>query len=77
MRGSHISLGHPEGYRITQALIKKMNIIPDFREPNNIRFGITPLYTTYEELYKAIAALNDIVEHKTYEEYSAAKEIVT
>jgi kynureninase len=42
-RGSHVSLRHPEGYRITRALIEEMQVIPDFREPDNIRLGLAPL----------------------------------
>lgn len=55
-RGSHITLKHAEGYRICKALtdpeVGGGAVIPDFREPNNIRLGITPLYTTYEEIFK-------------------------
>ncbi|HEY4521031.1 MAG TPA: kynureninase [Candidatus Paceibacterota bacterium] len=76
-RGSHVSLGHPEGYRIDQALIQEMQVIPDFRNPDNMRFGFTPLYTTYEEIFKAIEALRHILEHKTYEQYSSERVIVT
>jgi kynureninase len=36
MRGSHISIRHPEGYRINRALIEEMNVIPDFRAPDNL-----------------------------------------
>jgi kynureninase len=46
-RGSHISLGHVEGWRIDQALIHRMNTLPDFRQPDNIRLGIAPLYNTF------------------------------
>lgn len=38
-RGSHVSLRHPEGYRINRALIEDMQVLPDFREPDNIRLG--------------------------------------
>ena len=40
IRGSHISIRHEEGYRINRALIDEMNVIPDFREPDNIRLGL-------------------------------------
>ncbi len=39
-RGSHVSIGHPEGWRIDQALIEEMRVLPDFRKPDNIRLGI-------------------------------------
>lgn len=49
-RGSHVSLKHPEGWRINRALIDELHVIPDFREPDNVRIGLTPLYTTFEEV---------------------------
>jgi kynureninase len=72
-RGSHISLQHPEGYRISQAMINPMDgsasIIPDFRPPNNIRLGIAPLYNTYFELYQCIERIVKIVDEKQFEAY--------
>ncbi|MGM0620337.1 MAG: kynureninase [Bacteroidota bacterium] len=80
-RGSHISLKHPEAYRICQALIHPQKnapkIIPDFREPDNIRFGITPLYTTFSELRKTIFRLKAIVTTKEFENFSAIRTTVT
>lgn len=77
LRGSHISIGHDEGYRITQALIQKMNIIPDFREPDNIRFGIAPIYTSFVDILTTVQRLEQIVEKKIYENYSSNKSNVT
>ncbi len=53
-RGSHVSIRHPEGYRINRALIEEMDLIPDFREPDNIRLGIAPLYTSFTDIYEAV-----------------------
>ena len=69
-RGSHVSFGHPDGYRIEQAVRDEKAVISDFRMPDNLRFGITPLYTTYEELYTAVRALEEITQSKSYEKYS-------
>lgn len=69
-RGSHVSFGHPDGYRIEQAVRDEKAVISDFRMPDNLRFGITPLYTTYEELYMAVRALEEITQSKSYEKYS-------
>jgi kynureninase len=81
MRGSHVSLKHPESYRICQAMINpddnSLIIIPDFRAPDNIRFGITPLYTTYTEIYRAIKRVEEIVTDKIFERYSVKKQLVT
>ena len=81
MRGSHISLRHPESFRITRALIESpspaIQVIPDFRAPDNIRLGITPLYTTYTEIYHALERMRVIVEDKIYEQYSDEQLAVT
>jgi kynureninase len=69
-RGSHITLGHDEGWRIDQALIQELNILPDFRRPDNIRLGIAPLYNTFEEVYTAAAGLKTVVEEQLYENYT-------
>lgn len=70
LRGSHISLGHVEGWRIDQALIHDMNVLPDFRKPDNIRFGITPLYTSFADIYTALDRLRTVVVERLYEKYS-------
>lgn len=56
-RGSHVSLRHPNARRLTQLLIDHYSVIPDFRTPDLIRFGLAPLYNTFEEVYEAIACL--------------------
>ncbi len=80
-RGSHVSLKHAEAYRICRALadpaVGDRVVIPDFREPNNIRLGITPLYTTYEEIYRAMDQLKHILADKIYERYPLDRESVT
>ena len=74
IRGSHVSLRHLESYRISRALIESpppaIRVIPDFRAPDNIRLGITPLYTTFSEIYQALERIQMIVEDKIYEQYS-------
>jgi kynureninase len=80
-RGSHITLQHPEAYRICKALIdpkiEGVSIIPDFRAPDNVRIGITPLYTTFEELFTAAEQIRMIVEDRLYANYSEEREKVT
>lgn len=80
-RGSHLSLRHPEAYRICKALIDpdlgETVVIPDFRDPDNIRFGITPLYTAYTELFIAVREIRSIVEDKLFLKYSLKREQVT
>lgn len=71
-RGSHLSLGHEDGLRIDQALIHDMKVIPDFRPPDNIRFGFTPLYTTFEEVYEGAKRLREVMSEKLFEKYTEA-----
>jgi kynureninase len=68
-RGSHVSLGHPDAWRIDQALIEEMKVLPDFRKPDNLRLGITPLYTTFAEIHEAMKRMKRVVEEKLYEKY--------
>ncbi len=70
-RGSHVSLGHTEGLRIARALIDRMGVIPDFRAPDNIRLGVSPLYTTYAEIERAVGALEEVVRSGLYRDYPA------
>lgn len=75
-RGSHVSLCHPECYRINQAMIS-LCIIPDFRAPDSIRLGIAPLYTRFENIYKTIEIMEKIVREKIYKNFSPTKDKVT
>ena len=59
-RGSQVSLAHPDGYPIMQALIAR-GVIGDFRAPDILRFGLTPLYLRYVDLWDAVAILKDIM----------------
>ena len=59
-RGSHIAFAHPNAYPICQALIAK-GIICDFREPDVIRFGLTPLYLRFEDVFAAADACAEIL----------------
>lgn len=59
-RGSQISFAHPEGYAIMQALIAQ-GVIGDFRAPDILRFGITPLFVGEAEIDGAITALAAIM----------------
>lgn len=76
-RGSHVSLGHPEGLRITRALIDHRRVVPDFRLPENIRLGVCPLYTTFAEIRAAVDALRTVVTQRLFEEYPSERSGVT
>ncbi len=77
LRGSHVSIRHPEGYRINRALIEEMNLIPDFREPDNIRLGIAPLYTTFGEIFEGVHRICQVVQEKRYLHYPVQRLVVT
>ena len=58
-------------------MIEEMNIIPDFRAPDNIRLGIAPLYTRYLDVYEAAVRMRRIVAEGLYEKYPAEMTTVT
>jgi kynureninase len=64
-RGSHVSFTHPHGYAVMQALIAR-GVIGDYREPAIMRFGFTPLYTSFADVWDAVEILRDILDRKDY-----------
>lgn len=66
MRGSQVSFRHPEGYAIMQALIAQ-GVIGDFRAPDILRFGVTPLFIGEAEVIRAAEILQDIMENATWD----------
>ena len=64
-RGSQVSFLHPEGYAIMQALIER-GVIGDFRAPNAIRFGFTPLYIGENDVLKAVGILEQIMTNRLW-----------
>ena len=66
-RGSQVSFRHPDAYAVMQALIFR-GVIGDFRTPDVLRFGITPLTLRYAELWDAVAALRDVLAKETWRE---------
>ncbi|MDQ7030452.1 MAG: kynureninase [Ardenticatenia bacterium] len=65
-RGSQVSLRHPEGYPMVQALISR-GIIGDFRAPDILRFGLAPLYVRYVDVWETVMALREIVETRAWD----------
>ncbi|MFQ6591879.1 MULTISPECIES: kynureninase [Pseudomonas] len=66
-RGSHVSFEHPEGYAVIQALIAR-GVIGDYREPRIMRFGFTPLYTGFTEVFDAVQILGEILDNRTWDQ---------
>jgi kynureninase len=76
-RGSHVSLGHDQGLGIDLAMIHDLKLLPDFRPPDNIRIGLAPLYTSYQDIYTTIMGMRRIVEERLFERYSDRAPVVT
>ncbi len=66
MRGSQVSFRHPEGYAIMQALIAE-GVIGDFRAPDILRFGFTPLYLDEDDVARAVGVLAKIMDYGTWD----------
>ncbi|MCO4319390.1 kynureninase [Phyllobacterium sp. 21LDTY02-6] len=65
-RGSQVSYACENGYAIMQALIAR-GVIGDFRAPDIIRFGFTPLYLNYAEVAQAASILRAILEERAWD----------
>ena len=64
-RGSHVSFAHPDGYPVMQALIDR-GVIGDFRAPDVLRFGFTPLYLSFEDVWRAAETLREVLAEETW-----------
>jgi kynureninase len=65
LRGSQVSVRHPESYRVMRALIDR-GVIGDFRTPDLMRFGFAPLYNRYVDAWDAAAALHDVLQTRAW-----------
>ena len=65
-RGLHVSFAHPEGYALVQAMIAR-GVVGDFRAPDIARFGFSPLFLSYAEVWDAAAALTDILATRAWD----------
>jgi kynureninase len=76
-RGGHVSLRHPDAWRICRALIERAQVVPDFRQPDSIRLGLPPLYTQFVEAWELVDRLARLVESREYLEVEAGTARVT
>ena len=66
-RASHVVFAHEQGYAVMQALIDR-GVIGDFRAPDLMRFGFTPLYTRFEDVVRAAEILGDILTARAWDD---------
>jgi kynureninase len=66
-RASHVVFAHEQGYAVMQALIAR-GVIGDFRAPDLMRFGFTPLYTRFEDVVGAAEILGDILAKREWDQ---------
>ena len=64
-RGSQVSLTHPSGYPIVQALIAR-GVVGDFRAPDVLRFGFAPLYVRHVDVWDAVENLVQVMAHEEW-----------
>jgi kynureninase len=65
-RGGHVSVRHDEGYAVVQALIAR-GVIADFRAPDAMRFGVSPLFLRFVDVWDAMDQLEDILRAKAWD----------
>ena len=81
-RGSHIAISHKEAWRISKCLINpidndKSSIIIDFRPNNIIRIALTPLYTSFQDIYSISKRLINIVNEEEFKQKDESMDGVT
>ncbi len=75
-RGSHVTLAHPEAWRLTQALVDR-GVVPDFRTPDRVRLGPAPLYTRFADVWDAFDRFRAVLDDRAYERFPAERARVT
>lgn len=58
-RTSQVTFSHPEAQKIMAEVVKR-GVVADFRPPDVMRFGLAPLYNSYEDIYRAVLTLKEI-----------------
>ncbi|MFK0137521.1 kynureninase [Streptomyces murinus] len=65
-RGSHVSLYHRDAWRICQTLAADAKVVCDYRVPDRLRIGPSPLYTRFTEIWDALARLRQVTAGRAY-----------
>ncbi len=66
VRGSHVSYAHADAYAICQALIARA-VVGDFRAPDLLRMGFSPLYTSYADVFDAVDAIRAVMSERAWD----------
>ncbi|MFK8213369.1 kynureninase [Haloferax volcanii] len=75
-RGGHVAVEHPEAYRISLAL-KERGVVVDFRRPNVVRVAPSPAYVGFEDVYRAVEHVREILDEGEYEAFERQRGGVT
>ncbi|MFP4074619.1 MAG: kynureninase [Actinomycetota bacterium] len=68
-RGSHVAISHEMAWPITRAMTERANVIPDFRTPDSIRLGLSPLYTSFVDVHTAVQRIVAIIKSKVHTDF--------
>lgn len=66
-RGAHVAFGHDDGYAVIRALIER-GVHGDFRPPDTIRFGLSPLPLSYAQVWDAMDVAEDVLTRRLYDQ---------
>ena len=72
-----MALAHEHAWPIARAMVERAKVIPDFRTPDNVRLGPSPLYTRFVDVHTAVGRIHRVVESGVYLDYLDEKATVT
>ena len=67
-RGGHLTIRHPESRRISEAMRRYANVVADYRQPDCLRLAISPLTTSYVEVWEGFTRIRELISTRTYEQ---------
>jgi kynureninase len=76
-RGSHIALRHPEARRLSRALREEAATVPDFRPPDLLRVGLSPLTTRFTEVWDGFDRIRRLAADAAWDRYDLSPGVVT
>ena len=76
-RGSHVAITHPEAWRLCRVLAEECHVVTDYRRPDIIRFGMSPLTTRFVEVWDGVDRLRRAFVDGLYETLDATPDRVT